>query len=495
MNKSLIESSLILIVDDNLNNLQVLGNFLKLKNYKTDFATSGKAAFDWLDKKPFDLILLDITMPEMDGYEVCTLIRRQKEYKDIPIIFLTSKTDRDDILKGFNLGAQDYITKPFDEEILLARVETHLLLYKMQKNVETIIKTRTTELEISQLELKKQLLQVEILKNKLHDENQYMQEEIKLNNNFEEIIGESKSLKSTLKNVQQVASTNSTVLIKGETGTGKELIARSIHNLSKRKDQPLIKLNCAAIPESLIESELFGHEKGAFTGAIATRKGKFEIAHNGTLFLDEIGELPLSLQPKLLRVIQEGEIERVGSNKIIKVNVRLISATNRNINKMVDEGGFRADLFYRLNAFPIEIAPLRERVEDIKPLVRYFMNNYTKKFGKNSIDISEAQTKILCDYSWPGNVREMENLLERAIILSTGKQLKLDPDFFNIEKNKSLVIKSLDEFERDYILQVLESVNWSISGENGAANLLKIHPNTLRSRMQKLNIKKHTSFK
>jgi DNA-binding NtrC family response regulator len=494
MKTSLIESSLILIVDDNLNNIQVLGTFLKQQKYKTEFAISGEAAFEWLEKKEFDLILLDISMPGMDGYEVCSLIRKRERNADIPIIFLTAKTDRDDILKGFKMGAQDYITKPFDEEILLARVETHLMLYKMKRNMESLVVKRTNELEIAQLELKKHLLKVEILKDKLHDENRYMQEEIKLDHNFEEIIGQSKSIKKTLKSVQQVAGTDSTILIKGDTGTGKELIARSIHNLSKRKAQPLIKLNCAAIPEGLIESELFGHEKGAFTGAVAMRKGKFEIAHNGTLFLDEIGELPLHLQPKLLRVLQEGELERVGGNKVIKVDVRLISATNRDLDEMVNEKTFRSDLFYRLNIFPIEIEPLRKRIEDIPLLVQFFLHKFTKKLGANSIEISENQLKLLKDYAWPGNVREMENIMERAVILSSGKKLMLDPSFFIPSKSTRLEFKSLEEFERDYILQVLESVNWAISGEKGAAQLLKIHANTLRSRMQKLNIKKNTSF-
>jgi DNA-binding NtrC family response regulator len=495
MKANLIESSLILIVDDNLKNIQILGNFIKQKKYRTEFATNGEAAFEWLKKKQFDLILLDVLMPEIDGFQVCNLIRKQEKNADIPIIFLTAKTEKDDVLKGFSVGAQDYVTKPFDEEVLLARVETHLLLYKMQKNMEELVQKRTKELEIAQLELKKQLIQVEILKDKLHDENQCMQEEIKYTHNFTEIIGKSKSILSTLKKVEQVAATNTTVLIKGETGTGKELIARSIHDLSIRKSQPLIKLNCAAIPESLIESELFGHEKGAFTGASSMRKGKFEIAHNGTLFLDEIAELPLNLQPKLLRVLQEGEFERLGGNNVVKVNVRLISATNRDIDAMVKDKLFRSDLFYRLNIFPVEIEPLRNRREDIEPLVHFFIDKFTKKFGRKPLKIADNQLQMFQEYSWPGNVREMENVIERTLILSTEGTLTLDPTLFSNQNNEGSDIKSMEEFERDYILNVLESVNWTISGENGAAGLLKMNPNTLRSRMQKLGINRTTSFK
>jgi len=493
MKEIFIESSLILLVDDDFKNLQLLGKVLKNKGYKTEFATSGNAAIDWLNKKKFSLILLDVTMPEMDGFEVCELIRNGTVNNEVPIIFLSGKTEKADILHGFKIGAQDYITKPFDEEILLARVRTHLLLYYMQKDMEQLVSKRTQELEISQLELKKSVLELEILKDRLIDENQYMQEEIKLNHNFEEIIGESKSLKKTLLSVQQVAKTNSTVLIKGETGTGKELIARSINNLSDRSKQPLIKLNCAALPENLIESELFGHEKGAFTSAINSRKGKFEIANNGTLFLDEIGELPFSLQPKLLRVLQEGEFERIGGNKTIKVDVRLISATNRDLEKMIEEKKFRSDLYYRLNIFPVEIEPLRKRVSDIPLLVNYFVDKHAKKLNKGNLRIQKDQLVVLEKYSWPGNVRELENVIERVIISATGKNLNFDRSFFS-KKPQDIALQPLHEMEKMYILKVLKSVNWSISGENGAASILKLHPNTLRSKMEKLGIKKNISF-
>lgn len=317
----------------------------------------------------------------------------------------------------------------------------------------------------------------------------YLQEEIKGNHNFEELIGSSTSLKKVLKGVELVAPTDSTVLITGETGTGKELIARAIHNLSPRKDRALVKVNCAAIPAGLIESELFGHEKGAFTGALTKKMGRFEVADGGTIFLDEIGELPLDLQSKLLRVLQEGEFERVGGTQTFKVNVRVIAATNRNLAQLSKSGQYRPDLYYRLNVFPIHLPPLRERDDDIALLVQYFVRKHAANLGKRIDRIPERMMETLQRYQWPGNVRELEHIIERAVILSEGSELEsidgLSPANAQAD-NESL--QTLEELERTHIVLVLERTNWRVSGDKGAAKILGLNPTTLEARMKKLGI-------
>jgi transcriptional regulator with GAF, ATPase, and Fis domain len=290
-----------------------------------------------------------------------------------------------------------------------------------------------------------------------------------------------------------VAGTDSSVLISGETGTGKELIARAIHDLSKRKDRPLIKVNCAALPAGLIESELFGHEKGAFTGAISRKIGRFELADGGTLFLDEIGDLPPGVQAKLLRVLQEHEFERVGGTQTIKVDVRLITATNRDLAKAVEENSFRTDLYYRLNVFPIHLPPLRERKEDIPLLTQYFINKYMTRMGKRIEKISQETMNRLIAYPWPGNIRELENIIERAVILSKGLILEIEDELLpssHLPDQKEKGSLTLEEVERDHIVKILEKARWVIEGPKGAAKILNLHPNTLRSRMQKLGIKR-----
>ena len=321
----------------------------------------------------------------------------------------------------------------------------------------------------------------------------YLQEEIKGSHNFEELIGASTSLKKVLKNVERVAPTDSTVLVTGETGTGKELIARAIHNLSPRKSKPLVKVNCAAIPAGLIESELFGHEKGAFTGALTRKMGRFEVADKGTIFLDEIGELPLDLQSKLLRVLQEGEFERVGGTQTFKVNVRVIAATNRDLESLSKSGQYRLDLYYRLNVFPIHVPPLREREGDLPLLVQYFVRKFAASFGKKIAKIPERMMTALQRYPWPGNIRELEHVIERAVILSEGPELEpidwLSPSAAKAGQGKPL---TLDEVERQHILDVLEQTSWRVSGEKGAAAILGLKPTTLEARMKKLGIERHT---
>lgn len=308
---------------------------------------------------------------------------------------------------------------------------------------------------------------------------------------FEEIIGKSSVLQSLLRQVEIVAPTDSTVLIRGETGTGKELIARAIHNLSSRRNRPFIKINCSAIPSSLLESELFGHEKGAFTGAVAQRIGRFEMADNGTIFLDEIGDIPLELQPKLLRVLQEQEFERLGGSKTLCVNVRVVAATNRDLETMIEEKQFRSDLYYRLNIFPLMLPALRARLEDIPLLAQYFVNQYAQRLEKRINMIPEEVLQAFIRYSWPGNVRELQNVIERAVILSQGNVLSVSLNELNLPiKVTGPSRKTLEEVEREHIMQVLEFTNWVIGGLNGAAVRLGLKRTTLHSRMEKLGIRR-----
>jgi len=343
-------------------------------------------------------------------------------------------------------------------------------------------------------------------RNRLQQQNLYLQEEINSEYNFEEIIGGSPALRETLKKASQVAPTDSTVLILGETGTGKELIARAVHNNSPRRHEPLIKVNCAALPTGLVESELFGHERGAFTGATEKRVGRFQLADGGTIFLDEIGDITPEVQLRLLRVLQEHEFEPLGSSRTSKVDVRVIAATNRDLAQEVANGTFRADLFYRLNVFPIAVPPLRERREDVPMLVHYFIHKYATKMARR-IDAVGAETmERLVHYAWPGNIRELENVVERAVILSTGPVLEVDPQVLGTPSPFPAPLRSgatapvpgthddgaytLDEAERRHIVHTLKRCGWVVDGTDGAAKLLGVHPSTLRSRMKKLGIRR-----
>jgi PAS domain S-box-containing protein len=347
---------------------------------------------------------------------------------------------------------------------------------------------------------------------RLSAQNVYLQEEIKSVYNFEEIIGQSPALLDALEKVRRVARTDATVLITGETGTGKELIARAIHFASHRRGKPLIKVNCAAMPASLVESELFGHEKGAFTGAISRRVGRFELAHGGTIFLDEVSEIPLDIQAKLLRVLQEHEFERVGGTNPIKVDVRVIAATNRDLVKSIGEGEFRDDLYYRLNVFPIALPPLRDREGDVPLLVHFLVARFAARVGVRIESVGKATLERLSRYSWPGNIRELENVLERAVILSNGPRLEIDPEVFTsapacpvnagpptpsgseratppaASAGPTPPLESLESSTRKHILAALEKSGWVIHGPRGAAKILNLHPNTLHSRMKKLGI-------
>lgn len=348
-----------------------------------------------------------------------------------------------------------------------------------------------TERKESEVALQTAHEELHQLKNQLEAENISLQQELQLDEKFGEIVGHSDAIKYVLFKIAQVAPTDSTVLITGETGTGKELAARAIHGTSSRKDRPLIKVNCAALSPTLIESELFGHEKGAFTGAVGRKQGRFELANGGTLFLDEIGELPPELQVKLLRVIQENEFERLGGSKTIKVDVRIIAATNRNLKLEVEQGTFREDLWYRLNVYPITMPPLRQRKEDIPLLVEHFVNTYARKFGKTISSVSPRTMQSLQDHSWPGNIRELANVIERAVIHSQGSVLQVVDNFESVTESASP--QTLEEVERDYIIRTLENTGWRIEGQYGAARILGLNPSTLRTRMLKLGIQRRSA--
>jgi PAS domain S-box-containing protein len=348
-----------------------------------------------------------------------------------------------------------------------------------------------TSRKLAEVDLGRAYAEIEQLKNQLEAETAYLQAEIKLEHNFETIVGNSAALKYVLYKVEQVAAADATVLVLGETGTGKELVARAIHNNSPRAARPLVKVNCATLPTHLIESELFGHEPGAFTGAQARQLGRFEVADGTSIFLDEIGELPPELQTTLLRVLQDGEFERLGSSRTIKVDVRVIAATNRDLEAEVRRGRFREDLFYRLNVFPITVPPLRQRGEDIALLARFFVEKASKRLGKSIEQIPESVVAKLKDYSWPGNVRELENVIERAVLTSSGSRLRLADDLAGPVRNeKPTPLKSLQETEKDHILRVLKSTSWRVEGIKGAALILDMKPSTLRFRMRKLGIQK-----
>ena len=376
-------------------------------------------------------------------------------------------------------------------------------LQQAHDKLEATVKERTGELSEANLQLTREiqertqaeetlvgfLAEIKSLKDRLQAENVYLQQEIAQVHG--DIVGESNALAYVFFRVEQVAPLDATVLLLGETGTGKGVIARAIHMKSARKERPMITISCTALPANLIESELFGREKGAFTGSDSRQIGRFELADGGTIFLDEIGEMPLELQPKLLRVIQDGEFERLGSPRTIKVNVRIIAATNRNLAEEIRAGRFREDLFYRLNVFPITLPPLRQRKEDIPLLVGYFVSKFNKKIGKKIETVSKGTLELLEKYHWPGNVRELESVIERAVIISQGPALKVLDRFENspgADEPVAQEVKALAQLEHDHILQVLRKTGWRVEGENGAAVLLGMNPSTLRARMRKAGI-------
>jgi formate hydrogenlyase transcriptional activator len=419
-----------------------------------------------------------------DGTEIyCRLQSIAVSVRDKPGYILTSIVD-------------DTIRKQLEEE-----------LQKSNDKLESIVNERTKELtstneqllqeiderKVVEESLHSALEEIKELKERLQAENTYLQQEVAREYNFGEIIGQSNAISYVFFRVEQVAPQDTTVLLLGETGTGKGVVARAIHSRSARKDRQMITVNCTAMPANLIESELFGRERGAFTGADARQMGRFELADGGTIFLDEIGEMPLELQSKLLRVVQDGEFERLGSPRTIKVKVRIIAASNRNLEEEIKSGRFREDLFYRLNVFPITIPPLRQRKEDIPLLVHHFVAKFNKKIGKKIDSVSKETMNALQEYHWPGNVRELESVIERAVITSQGNALQVLDRFENYRKEEVQSgddIKALVELEQDHILQVLQKTGWRIEGQTGAAVLLGINPSTLRARMRKYGIRR-----
>ncbi len=399
--------------------------------------------------------------------------------------------------KIMQLNARRIYSDKNQTQLILLAIEDVTEREYYKRHLEEMVEKRTAELSAAteKAEKRKQiaetaLSEIKELKNQLEAETAYLQEEIKLEYNHENIIGQSDALNYVLYKVEQIASSNTIVLVLGETGTGKELVARAIHGLSLRKNRTLVKVNCATLPSNLIESELFGHEKGSFTGSHSRHLGRFEVASGATLFLDEIGELPLELQPKLLRVIQDGEFERLGSSQTVKVDTRIIAATNRNLEEEVRKGRFRDDLWYRLNVFPITMPPLRDRIEDIPLLVDFYIKKISKRLGKTIEVIPAGVMNTLQNYHWPGNVRELENVLERAVINSSGPKLHLVDELKKPYRDLTRAQKTLHEIERDYIFRVLEQTRWKVSGKNGASEILGLDRSTLRARMRKLGIVK-----
>ena len=378
--------------------------------------------------------------------------------------------------KIMHLNARRIYDQGNQTQLILLAIEDVTEREYYKKHLEELVEERTAE--------------IRKLKEQLEAERAYLQEEIKLVYNHEDIVGKSDAINYVFFKVEQIAGTDTNVLILGETGTGKELVARAVHGSSLRKKRTLVKMNCAALPSNLIESELFGHEKGAFTGAQSRRLGRFEVADGATLFLDEIGELPLELQPKLLRVIEDGEFERLGSSGTIKVDVRIIAATNRDLQVEVQKGAFREDLWYRLNIFPITMPPLRDRLDDIPLLVNFYIDRISRRLGKVIKLIPTNVMDALRQYHWPGNVRELENVLERAVINSSGPKLRLVDELKKPHKDLVRSERTLENVEREYIVRVLEQAKWKVSGKNSAAEILGLDRSTLRARMRKLNIRK-----
>ena len=426
-------------------------------------------------------------------------------YFSIPVKIGGSSSESYLIIYGiFGLFVSWFSSSRRRAERLLTEARDNLELQVAERTGE--LKGANEELQSTQAELRSERDRLKLLTDKLAQEKLYLEDEIRADANFEEIVGKSPALHRVLKLVETVAPTDSTALIYGETGTGKELIARAIHNLSPRCSRTFVKLNCAAIPTGLLESELFGHEKGAFTGAIAQRIGRLELANNGTLFLDEIGDIPLELQPKLLRVLQEREFERLGSTRTIRTDVRLIAATNRDLGAMVEEQKFRSDLFFRLNVFPIQVPALRERPEDIPLLVRHFADEFSRRMNKTIETISSETMNALCQYHWPGNIRELQNVIERAVILSPGPALlvplaEMQPRAMTVPAREDARARStrrrpvrsiLAEVDRDQIISALKQAGGHVGGPDGAATRLGLKRTTFITRMKKLGINPNT---
>lgn len=438
------------------------------------------SAYNILHKEEIKVVITDQKMPEETGIE---FVERVKDQFPLTIfMILTAYAEFETAHEAINSGkVYRLLTKPYKPESILFEIRNAIQNYDLARQNRDLMQ----HMKVQNQELKE-------LKQKLENENTYLRSEIRQSKNFENIVSEDPNFTRILNQIDQIANSDASVLITGETGTGKELIARAVHNLSQRIKGPFITVNCAAIPETLLESELFGHERGAFTSAIRTNKGKFELAHGGTLFLDEIGEIPFPLQAKLLRAIEEGTIQRIGGERNIHLDIRIVCATNRNLLEEIQRNNFRSDLYYRLNVFHLELPPLRDRLKDIPPLVRHFIDKYNKKYKKNIQKVSQGNVSRLQSYHWPGNVRELENIIERAIIISPGDELKIELGHysFNNPENGSELPDKLMDMEREHILKILKRTDWKIGGKQGAAEILGLNRTTLIARMKKLKIER-----
>jgi len=435
---------LVYVVDDDASAREGVARLVRSAGMMTKTFASGEEFLAAPRPKHPGCLVLDMNLPGVSGFEVQQEL--SKIGVQVPIIFLTGHGDIPMSVRALRGGAANFLTKPFDEEDLLNAVRQCL----------------TT----------------------------FLEDEVLADQNLGNMLGESDGFQEVLTNIRVVAPTDAAVLIQGETGTGKELVARAIHDRSSRSKRAFIKVNCAAIPATLLESELFGHEKGSFTGAFAQKLGRFELAHQGTLFLDEIGEIPLELQPKLLRALQEQEFERLGGNRTIKVDVRIIAATNRDLKAMVDDNRFRADLYYRLNVFPLNVPSLRERPEDIPLLTRYFVQKHAQHLGRKIETIPTHVLESFMQYDWHGNIRELQNVIERSVVLSNGSELhvampEIDRSFPITPSDR---VSNASDAERDRILHVLKETKGMVGGSNGAAARLGLKRTTLQSRMRKYNI-------
>ncbi len=502
----------ILLVEDNPRDVALLKEMLSEVNtvqFELTHCNMLSSALTLLSKRSFGIILLDLSLPDGNGLD--TVVSTHAAVPNVPIVVMSGLGDEELAVRALHEGAQDYLVKDQVDSNLLIRAMRYAIerkqaedaLRKAHDKLELRVQERTAELMsanerlLQEIEDRKQaanslseaLTTVKQLKDKLHEENIYLKEEFNLSYLHVDIIGNSEAIRNVLMQIEQVAGTDSTVLIQGETGTGKELVANAVHGMSSRKDQLMIKINCAALPPTLIESELFGREKGAFTGSLSKQIGRFELADASTIFLDEIDALPLELQAKLLRVLESGEFERLGSPRTLKVDVRIISAMNCDLARLVSEGGFREDLYYRLNVFQIIVPPLRERREDILPLVWSFVQEFSKRMGKRIESIPQKGVEALQAYPWPGNVRELRNVTERAMIITTGPVLYLDVP--KIAQSGADQSGTLEDVEKRHIIEALNTTGWRVSGKDGAAEILGINPKTLESMMKKLGIQRN----
>ncbi len=459
----------ILVVDDERDTVEMITALLQLEGYQVFSAFSGNEALRFIETErqkvpegelPLDLILLDVMLGDEDGRNICQRIKEDDLLKFIPVIILTVRSSLQDKINGLNLGADDYLTKPFINEELLAKAKVMLRIKDLHDELKR--------------ERNKNILLAKAL------EKRY---------SFGNIIGKSERMQEIYELISDISNTDSTVLIQGESGTGKELIARAIHFNGSRKNKPFIVANCSAYSQNLLESELFGHEKGAFTGAIRRKAGRFELAHGGTVFLDEIGEVSPPTQILLLRVLQDHRFERVGGEETLEVDVRVIAATNKNLMEEMKKGTFREDLYYRLNVIPIFIPPLRERKDDISFLASHFLEKFSRGKGKKIIDFSPEVMEIFLAHTWPGNVRELENVIEHAVIIGKKDEIytKDLPQYLIQKPLQGEDLVTLHDFEKDLILKTLKEMNWN---KHKAAKKLKINRSTLYGKMRRYGLSK-----